>query len=114
MSLETDILARVRAAAEIAVDELADRVLGEAVQGTPVETGRLRESERVDTTRDDERGYQRTVSANTPYAARQHEELEYKHPGGGHAKYLEVPLKRALPDLEPHIAKRVKEAVDRG
>lgn len=111
MTIEADILARVRAAAEIATDELADRVLAEGVQGAPIETGRLRESMRVDTGPDDQDGYEATVSANTPYAARQHEELDYKHPNGGHAKYLEIPIKRALPDLEPHISKRVREAL---
>lgn len=117
-----EILQRVRAAAEIAVDELADRVHGEAVQLAPLETGRLRESARVDTERDDENGYRREVSFNTPYAAVQHEGgwetgplaghriRRYTTPGTG-PKYLEAPLKRAIPDLEPHISKRVSEAL---
>lgn len=33
------------------------------------------------------------VSFNTVYAARQHEELDYAHPLGGQAKYLETPLR---------------------
>lgn len=33
------------------------------------------------------------VSANTVYAARQHEETTWKHPRGGKAKYLSDPLK---------------------
>lgn len=32
------------------------------------------------------------VSFNTVYAARQHEELDWEHPRGGQAKYLEGPL----------------------
>lgn len=32
------------------------------------------------------------VSFNTVYAARQHEELDWQHPKGGQAKYLEAPL----------------------
>jgi hypothetical protein len=121
----SEIMQRVRAAAEIAVDELADRVHGEAVELAPLETGRLRESARVDTDQDDERGYRREVSFNTPYAAVQHEgrwetgplagrEIRhYTTPGTG-PKYLEAPLKRAIPDVEPHIARRVREALDGG
>jgi hypothetical protein len=33
------------------------------------------------------------VSFNTVYAARQHEELDWTHPKGGEAKYLEGPLR---------------------
>lgn len=33
------------------------------------------------------------VSFNTVYAARQHEELDWAHPLGGQAKYLEQPLR---------------------
>lgn len=114
MSLEHDVLARVRAAAEIAIDEKADQIHGQAVQLAPIETGRLRESARVDTTRNDEHYYEDTVSFNTPYAARQHEELTWEHPRGGQAKYLEAPLKSNMPTIEEHIAKRVKEAVEGG
>jgi hypothetical protein len=34
----------------------------------------------------------RRVVYDTPYAARQHEDLTYRHSPGRHAKYLEVPL----------------------
>lgn len=33
-----------------------------------------------------------SVSYSLPYALRQHEELNYKHPHGGEAKYLERPF----------------------
>lgn len=33
------------------------------------------------------------VAFNTVYAARQHEELDWQHPLGGQAKYLETPLR---------------------
>jgi hypothetical protein len=44
------------------------------------------------------------VSFNTIYAARQHEELEWKHPKGGQAKYLESVISER--------AGRYKTAVD--
>ena len=35
---------------------------------------------------------QAAVTFNRPYAVRQHEELGYRHPKGGKAKYLEDPM----------------------
>jgi hypothetical protein len=34
------------------------------------------------------------VTFDTPYAAVQHERMDFSHPGGGEAKYLETPLKQ--------------------
>lgn len=45
------------------------------------------------------------VAFNTIYAARQHEELEYDHPKGGQAKYLEQPFREHL-----HRYERILEA----
>jgi hypothetical protein len=39
------------------------------------------------------------VSFTEVYAARQHEELDWEHPLGGKAKYLEDPVKRNGPAL---------------
>jgi hypothetical protein len=33
-------------------------------------------------------GARAIISFSTPYAARQHEELTWEHPGGGKARYL--------------------------
>ena len=53
------------------------------------------------------------VSFNTVYAARQHEELGWKHPRGGEAKYLENPLKERTPKYLQNLAKAAKEALRR-
>lgn len=44
------------------------------------------------------------ISFNTPYAARQHEELDWEHPKGGEAKYLERSLNEVVPRVVPLIA----------
>ena len=44
------------------------------------------------------------VSFNTVYAAAQHEGLDYDHPKGGEAKYLERPLTELAPRLTALIA----------
>lgn len=53
------------------------------------------------------------VSFNTPYAARQHEELTWRHPLGGEAKYLENPLKERVRMYLKNLADAAKEALRR-
>ena len=95
----------------------AEAILTEAIDETPIETGTLRRSGTVTvgalpdgaqvyeaaeagTEMKDafpgEIGKEKAVyvSFSTPYARRQHEELGYYHPRGGHAKYLESPFNR--------------------
>ncbi len=62
-------------------------VKDEASKRAPVDTGDLRGSGDVQI-----EGEVGTVSFNTPYAAAQHEHVEYNHPLGGQAKYLESVL----------------------
>ena len=54
------------------------------------------------------------ISFNTPYARRQHEELDYEHPRGGKAKYLETPFnankKKVLKMAELQIKKALRDA----
>jgi hypothetical protein len=49
-----------------------------------------------------------TVSYNKPYAARQHEELSYRHKEGRQAKYLEQPLREFVRAFCQNIADAVK------
>lgn len=44
------------------------------------------------------------LSFNTVYAARQHEELDWNHPKGGEAKYLEKPMHENAPRIGTLIA----------
>lgn len=79
---------RQRAAAEAALAAIGEDLLGEAQRRAPVEEGTLRGSGFSDLVRVP-RGADLYVGFATPYAARQHEEVEYRHPLGGQAKYLE-------------------------
>lgn len=53
------------------------------------------------------------VGFTEPYALRQHEEMGYRHPKGGQAKYLETPYKqnskRYVDDLKETIRKAVEK-----
>ncbi len=52
---------------------------------------------------------QGNVSFNEPYAARQHEELGYRHKEGRQAKYLESPLKEFVQTFCQNIADAVRD-----
>ncbi len=54
------------------------------------------------------------VSYNTPYARRQHEEINWNHPRGGGAKYLENAFKQEAPNVKKYIALKVREAIRKG
>jgi hypothetical protein len=62
-------------------------LLGEAAMLAPVDTGDLRGSGNVAELPDGA-----AVRFQTRYAAVQHERLDFNHPRGGQAKYLEAPL----------------------
>lgn len=87
------------AAAERAVTKIGEHVLGAAQRLAPVEEGTLRASGDLEVSRTVD-AYTAEVSFNEVYAARQHEELGWRHPLGGQAKYLEQPVREAAPLLE--------------
>lgn len=99
---------QIHAATE-ALEVLMDHVLGRAVDLAPVEEGTLRGSADRDTTI---AGNTIVVvgSFSTVYAARQHEELDWNHPRGGQAKYLEAPFKETVPRVEPTVQLAVRAA----
>lgn len=86
------VKAAMMARAATALEAIGNDLLGEAQRQAPVEEGTLRGSGSVEL-RQVGNSLEVEVSFNTPYAARQHEETEWRHPLGGKAKYLEDPLK---------------------
>lgn len=82
------VQARVKDATGRALFRAGEYVKGEAVNRTPIDEGTLRRSAAVKHV--DEQTIQ--VGFHTPYAVKQHEELGYRHPKGGQAKYLESVL----------------------
>ena len=111
-----------------------EKILTEALKIAPVDTGTLRRSGTVTVGAlpDFERTYESAqagndmgkafpgetgnekavyVSFSTPYALRQHEELDYHHPRGGGPKYLETPH-RQLEGKVKHMAEAaIKKAL---
>ena len=112
----------------------AEAILTEAINETPIDTGTLRRSgtvtvgalpggaqvyEAAESGSDMKDAFPGPVgkekavyiSFNTPYARRQHEELDYEHPRGGKAKYLEDPFNRLKKKVVKMAELRIKKAL---
>lgn len=97
-------------AALSAIHDGALHILSEAVDEAPVDTGDLRGSGKVEDMPEEQAT---VISFNEPYALRQHEELNYNHPKGGKAKYLEDPFNRNISKVNKLIKDRVKTALQK-
>jgi len=82
-------------------DIMAD-VFDESQRQVPVDTGRLKESATINI---NEKSI--SIQYNTPYALIQHENLEYNHPNGGKAKYLEDAFNSIVPGARTRIQSKV-------
>lgn len=119
-----------------ALNIMAEHVLTEAIGNAPVDTGTLRRSGTVtqgqlpdgdevyaaaESGTDMGKAYPSPlgskpdiyVSFNTPYARRQHEELDWNHPRGGGPKYLENAFNRNKTKINKFVDKRIREALRR-
>jgi len=129
----------VKIAEEAALKALrtgAEKILTEAIDEAPIDTGTLRRSGTVTVGKlpDSARIYEAAesgnemkdafkenigkekavyISFNTPYARRQHEELGYQHPRGGKAKYLETPFNANKKKVIKYAERKIKEALRR-
>ena len=81
---------------------------GKSQKLAPVDTGDLRGSAFAEVD-----GLDGTVGFTEPYALRQHEEVGYRHPKGGEAKYLETPYKENAGKYAEAIIATSKKAVDK-
>ena len=88
---------------EAGVEESADDILADALALVPKDTGELRASAEVSM----ENGVA-AISFGTDHAIYQHERLDYNHPGGGQAKFLEKPLSAAQKTVGAKVSARVK------
>jgi hypothetical protein len=110
MDLADVVARRVEAELDDALEEIGEDLLGRAQRDAPIEEGTLRASGDVRVVTGRGAGVA-VVSFNTPYAAKQHEELEYEHPRGGRAKYLEANLKAMAPAYRARIAAAFRKAL---
>lgn len=78
---------------------------------TPVETDALRRDCRVQAASG---GRVVAVGYTLPYALMQHERLDFRHPRGGKAKFLEDPFNEHAPRFQNEIAAAVFRAAVKG
>jgi len=77
----------------------SEAVLGESNNRVPVRDGDLRDSGTTAVS-----GDEAAIGYDTPYAARQHEEIGWNHPNGGQAKFLETALNDRADDVMQILA----------
>lgn len=81
---------------------LATNILGESQKRVPVDTGTLRRSGTIKTSANT---LTTTISYNTPYALKQHEEHKNK------AKYLERPFNEKSGELQQFVQEEIDKAL---
>lgn len=119
-----ELLARLAVAPEVAVQAMASALYSEAQSIlsdsqplVPVETGTLRSSGAVElpaiagTEIEVVIGY---GGAAQDYAIVQHEHVEFAHPNGGQAKFLEQPALEHAATMEIRLAGRLSKALELG
>lgn len=113
MNDTTELRRRLRVAMVRGVTNIGEDALGEAQRRAPVDEGTLRGSGEVEIV-EGPNEVTAVVSFNTVYAARQHEELDWDHPKGGQAKYLESVVKERAPRYEGILAAEARRAMAGG
>lgn len=98
----------LRAAAARGLYLGAEHVLGVSNNRVPLDEGTLQHS---GTASVDENDLKAMVSYDTPYAVRQHEEMDFQHAPGREAKYLENSLNAERGQVLALVAAQVRRAL---
>lgn len=105
---------RVRRGIVDGLNSWGERVLSQSIPLVPLDEATLMQSGHVVEADIQEPSPKVQVRYGTVYAARQHEELTWKHDPGRQAKYLETPFKAEIPLLEPYLQAIVRAVVRTG
>lgn len=97
----------VEKAAMKGLRKLGEVILTDAQKRCPVDTGTLQRSGTVQKTRDKN---EVIISFNTPYALYQHEGVNFRHPKGGEAKYLERAFNEHINQAQYYAEKEIADA----
>lgn len=101
------VRATVKKATKKGTRNALDHLAAESKKQVPLDQGTLKASCYVDVNDDGSEG---TVSYDTKYAVRQHEELSYNHQRGRKAKYLEDPCND--PEVQANMMALMKSAAE--
>ncbi|MEU2443560.1 minor capsid protein [Streptomyces althioticus] len=108
LNFDRSVAGQMRAAAARGLLLGAEHVLTEAQNLVPLDEGAL---QNTGTASVDEGSLTAMVSYDTPYAARQHEELDWRHAPGRQAKYLEQPLNAERATVLDLVAAQMRRAL---
>ena len=97
------VSAKVHRAAVNAVGDAAEYLQEMADRGIPLEEGTMERSGTVD-----HDGLKATVSYDTPYVRRQHEDTRLRHDSGRRAKWLEKTFQEEKGKVKKYIAEEIK------
>lgn len=105
VKLDPSVLRKVRDAAMSAIEDLGEHVLEESNRTVPIEEKTLQLS--GDVSSDRSAGKVR-IGYDTPYAVRQHEDMDLRHDEGRSAKFLEDAMLGAAPKAGEYIASKMR------
>lgn len=108
MSRLSDLLSNTGGLAKEGMADVLNDIWQRAADRAPKDTGALRGSASmwIDEENNEIVG---EVQFNEPYAAAQHEHVEYQHPQGGEAKYLEKAALEKLEQIRERVAAGLSE-----
>jgi hypothetical protein len=112
-SLKADALPRLRAECARGLNLFGQMVLEEAQRLCPRDTGFLQDTSPFLEPATPS-NLKCTIGFNAAYAVYVHENLEAHHPKGGQAKFLEVPMQAAAPELSPFILNHLQQSLGGG
>lgn len=99
-------VARIEELAAEGVREVAFNLWERSVDLAPVDSGDLRGNAHADP--EDASGLAWVVGFPEPYALIQHENMEFNHPRGGQAKYLQQPFEENVDNYIEHIRNKLR------
>lgn len=110
---ETGTLARAIVVTVGGEAKETDKIYKEAQENKGLRTGRQVDSLTTEQTltKAKQGGIEVTISANTPYARKQHENTELKHKMGQQAKYLEIPFNAKKGDLQKNVSFEIQKVL---
>lgn len=101
-------VSRAVQAAVRALQTTAADLQGKSAAQAPIDTGDLRANASVSPIKQEGDSIYVTVGYDLPYAIVQHERLDFHHPKGGKAKYLEDPYKENVARYERFIKDAIR------
>lgn len=101
----------VEQAAIVALQKCAADLQRKSAERAPIDTGDLRANCSVSPLKTEGSRLEVKVGYDLPYAIVQHERLDFRHPKGGEAKYLERPFEENKDLYERYIGEAVRNAL---